>query len=212
MAVFIVLGSFATHAAAVDPHQLVHTEYYEGIPFALAQELDDEGVAALATWLADPNEKPAHAMIVTALGMSGRASAVAVLVSFADLPPTGLVDDDTYRARFSLPVALGHLARSNPSLLPRLIASARDATPSAAWYTQRLNAPRLAAMLRRRAASGLAVAGSVAARTELVALLATAEAANPADAEWIAHLQASKALCERVAADGAAAVFGDQAP
>lgn len=209
LVVLCLASVIAAEASAVDAYKLAHGQYFEGVPLSEAQKLDDAGVTQLAAWLQDPAEKANHATIVSLLGMSGRASAAPVLGAYADAVPRGEVDDDTYRARYALPLALGHLSRTQPSLLARLISAARSPATSAPWHTQRIDAARMAGMLRRRAVSGLAVSGSSAALAQIESMLSKAQKESPPDGEWIRHLQDSRTLCERVKAAGAAAVFGD---
>jgi hypothetical protein len=200
----------AKASADVDAAEaLARSIYFEGVPYAEARKLTDAGAARLAEMLDDPDEARHHAQIVELLGMSGRAGAYEAIARMAANTPTGEVDASTLRTRVALLVALGHLARSDDRALADLVAAAKGGGPAPAWSRGRLRGPRLAALLRRSALSGLALSGRAEAAAVLRQLLLDARSA-PAEAgraELVRHLEAALQLHRRVRAEGAETVF-----
>jgi hypothetical protein len=192
---------------------LARTVYFEGVPYAEARRLTDAGAARLAEMLADPAEARHHAQIAEVLGMSGRAGAYEAIARAAAAEPTGEVDRAAVRERVAILAALGHLARSDDRALADLVAAATASGPAPAWRHGRLRGPRLAALLRRSALSGLAISGRSEAAEVLQQLLFEARRARAGagEPELVRHLESALRLHGRLASEGAEAVFRGEA-
>jgi hypothetical protein len=188
---------------------LARTTYYEGVPYGEARKLTDAGAARLIEMLDDPAEARHHAQIAEVLGMSGRTGAYEAIARAAAAVPTGEVDGATLRKRVALLAALGHLARSDDRALADLLAAARSDASTPAWSHGRLRGPRLSALLRRSALSGLALSGRAEAGEVLRSMLLDARGPGAAKGapELARHLEAALQLQGRVASEGAEAVF-----
>lgn len=188
---------------------LARTTYFEGVPYAAARKLTDAGAARLIEMLDDPSEARHHAQIAEVLGMSGRAGAYEAIARAAAAPPTGEVDSATLRTRVAVLAALGHLARSDDRALADLVAAATEDVPPPTWSHGRLRGPRLAALLRRSALSGLALSGRTQAAEVLQHLLTHARGtrAGGGAPDLARHLEAALKLHGRVASEGAEALF-----
>jgi len=188
---------------------LARTTYHEGVPYAEARKLTDTGAARLAEMLDDPAEARHHAQIAEVLGMSGRAGAYEAIARAAAAPPTGEVDSATLRTRVAVLAALGHLARSDDRAFEDLVAAALGDGPAPAWRHGRLRGPRLTALLRRSALSGLALSGRTQAGEILQQLLIDARGARASAGapDLVRHLEATLQLHGRVTNEGAEAVF-----
>ena len=184
---------------------LARTTYFEGVPYAEARKLTDAGAARLAEMLEDPAEARHHAQIAEVLGMSGRAGAYEAIARAAAARPAGEVDRATLRTRVAILAALGHLARSDDRALADLAAAAMGDGPAPAWRHGRLRGPRLAALLRRSALSGLALSGRTEAAEILQQLLIGARG-GAGDPDLVRQLEAALQLHGRVKRDGAEAV------
>ena len=187
---------------------LARTVYHEGVPYAEARKLTDAGAARLAEMLEDPAEARHHAQIAEVLGMSGRAGAYEAITRAAAAKPTGEVDRATLRTRVAVLAALGHLASSDDRALADLVAAAMTDGPAPAWRHGRLRGPRLAALLRRSALSGLALSGRTEAAGVLQQLLLDARGARAGAGapDLVRHLEASLRLHGRVTREGAEGV------
>ncbi len=200
----------ARASADVDAAEaLARMTYHEGVPYGEARKLTDAGAARLAEMLDDPAEAHHHAQIAEVLGMSGRAGAYEAIARAAAAAPSGEVDRATLRARVAVLAALGHLARSDDRALANLLAAATLDGSTPAWSHGRLRGPRLTALLRRSALSGLALSGRAQAGATLRRLLIDARGARAAnrDPELARHLEAALKLHGRVASEGAEAVL-----
>ena len=200
----------ARGSADVDAAEaLARTTYHEGVPYAEARKLTDTGAARLAEMLDDPAEARHHAQIAEVLGMSGRAGAYEAIARAAAAPPTGEVDRATLRTRVAVLAALGHLARSDDRAFEDLVAAAMGDGPAPAWRHGRLRGPRLAALLRRSAFSGLALSGRTQAGEILQQLLIDARGARASAGapDLVRHLEATLQLHGRVRNEGAKTVF-----
>jgi hypothetical protein len=197
-------------SAAVSVAEVEHRVrqlYIEGFPFEADADLSPEAVDRLAEMLTEEDERPYWSNIVLALGASGSPRALAPLADFAARRPTGKVDADAYEARMALPVALGHLAREQLAALAPLVRRARDRGVEPGWSFRSLDGASLAAILRRRAITGLAVSGLPEAEAVL-AELAQQAAEEPTPGELVRHLNASRELRARVEREGPSRVFG----
>jgi hypothetical protein len=192
---------------------LARSTYFEGVPYGEARKLTDAGAARLAEMLEDPAEARHHAQIAEVLGMSGRAGAYEAIARAAAAAPTGEVDAATLRTRVAILVALGHLARSDDRALADLVAAATGDGPTPAWRHGRLRGPRLAALLRRSALSGLALSGRPQAAEVLQQLLMDARGARAGAGapDLVRHLEAALRLHGRAMSGGAEAVSGGRA-
>ena len=212
-----LLGALAVGEAALGQAEpaaaevLVRRWYFEGLPYEDARALTPAGVARLAEMLTDPAEAEYWANIVAALGMSGNSSAFPALARFAASPPEGGVASAEYRARLALPLALGHLARSDARAFALLVEQARDPPASPSWRYRHLRGARLATLLRDTAITGLGISARPEAK-DLLRELADRAAADPGTPDALrAHLGESLALHRRVSEEGAEKVFGHSA-
>lgn len=189
--------------------ELVRGQYYEALPYARAQQLDPAGVARLVAMLADPAEAEHRPNIVAALGMSGGADAYPALAAFAQSAPRGAVDSAEYRARLAAPIAMGHLARSDPRALSYLRTAAHSDAPTS-WTYRHLDRERLGRLLQRAAISGLGVSGLPAADRALRTLRdERVDDAKRREARR-AHIDEARELCGRVQREGAGRVFAGE--
>ncbi len=212
-----LLGALAIGDAALgqaDPaaaEALVRRWYFEGLPYEEARALTRADVARLAEMLTDPAEAEYWANIVAALGMSGDSSAFPALARFAASPPEGEVASAEYRARLALPLALGHLARSDARALALLVDPLRSPPASPSWRYRHLHGTRLATLLRDSAITGLGISARPEAQ-KLLRELANRAAADPSTPDALrSHLAESLALHRRVSEEGPEKVFGRSA-
>jgi hypothetical protein len=190
--------------------ELVRARYFEGLPYARARQLTPAGVEILTEMLADPAELEHRANIVMALGMSGAAQAYPALAEFHAVPLEGEVGSAEYRARSALPLAMGHLARSDSRALAFLIDAMNQEAPLSEpdWSYRHLSGHRLEGILWRAAITGLAIS----ARPEAVALLQELDErarVDPASAEESrTHIRGARKLCDRIIRESPDRVFG----
>jgi hypothetical protein len=204
-------------AAAADPaaeaqaaERLVRQTYYEGLPYEDARAVTGAGAARLAAMLLDPAERAHAANIVLALGIAARPGAYEVLVDVAARGSSGEVDRTEARLRTALPIAMGHLARSDDRAYAWLVARVDDTSGDPGWSSGSLVGPRLAAQLRRRAIAGLALSGRPEADAILQQLAQPSQrrrVAAPADPELAAIVATARDVHARIARDGADAAL-----
>jgi hypothetical protein len=196
---------------------LVRQHYFEGIPYEPARALTPAGVARLAEMLENPEDGPYRANIVMALGLSGQARAYEALAAYAARASEGQLEGPESRARLVIPLAMGHLAQSDDRALAYLVQAARAPGRAPRWAHRHLRGPRLGALLRRGAITGLAISGRAEAGGLLRALERQAEApeGGPQGARSSAarrklrhHVDRAKTLHSRVASEGPRGVFG----
>ncbi len=201
------LPAFAISGDAEFAEQLARADHVEGLPYAEARKLTHEGIERLVEMLEDPAEARHRVSIVMALGMSESEPAYPALRAFWASEPVGEVDGAQYRARRSLPLAMGHLARNDPRALDFLLqlagGPATEAQPT--WRYRHLQGERLAGILQRSALTGLAISG----RPEAAAALEQLELhlAPQASDELRDHLHEAQNLCDRVMREGPDRVF-----
>ena len=193
--------------------ELTRADYVEGLPYARARQLTPAGVEILTEMLADPAEAEHHDNIVMALGISGDPQAYLALSQFHDDSPEGEIDSATYRARRALPLAMGHLARSDPRAFQFLLDAvhARAVTSVPEWSYRHLAGERLEGILRRAAITGLAISGRPEAVAVLRALGERARDDLRATNELRVHVREAERLCDRVVREGPDQVFGNRA-
>lgn len=213
------LSSAADEDERARAEALVRLQYYEGVPYAEARALGAAGAERLAELLADPAEREHHPNAVVALGISGQPAAFPALRAFARRELHGEVSSAAYRARLALPIGMGHLARHDRRALDYLLAevAAGDSPREPGWSYRHLRGPRLAALLRRTAVTGLAVSGLPEAEAAIDAMIAAEQKAGPhprgdARGRLLRHLEESHRLCRRVARDGAERAFAPGDP
>ncbi len=192
---------------------LVRADYVEGLPYSEARELTQAGVERLIEMLRDPAEAEHHENIVMALGVSGEALAYPALVEFQNREGEGEVDAAEYRARRAIPLAMGHLARTDPRALKFLLEAARRQKPESAprWRYLYLREQKLAGILRRAAITGVAMSGQPEAVAALRALGERARDDQSTTDELRAHVREAERLCDRVVREGPDRVFGSGA-
>ena len=146
-----------------------------------------------------------------ALGISGEPTAYAALVEFGDTELEGEVGAAQYRAQRAVPLAIGHLARSDPRALQFLLEAARREKPEAAlrWSYLHLRGPRLASIFTRAAITGLGMSGRPEAVAALRYLGDRARRDPSATSELRTHFGAAERLCDRVAREGPDRVFDE---
>jgi hypothetical protein len=189
---------------------LVRARYYEGLPFADARAITDAGAARLVELLDDPGERAIWDAVVFALGVAARPGAYEILASAAERGASGEVDRAAYRLAIALPLAMGHLARSDGRALAWLLARAESAGGDPGWWHGAHAGRALADELRRAAVRGLGVSGRPEARAALEALVAAPALRGFAafgDLELAPVAAEARALQARVASEGADAVF-----
>ncbi len=193
--------------------ELVRADYVEGLPYAEARKLKPAGVERLIEMLRDPAEAEHHENIVMALGISGALQAYPALVEFEDRDVEGEVDAAEYRARRALPLAMGHLARTDPRALQFLLEAARRQEPESAprWRYLYLREQRLAGILRRAAITGVAMSGQPEAVAALRDLGERARLDPSMTDELRTHFREAQRLCDRVVQEGPDQVFGSGA-
>jgi hypothetical protein len=192
---------------------LVRAQYVEGLPYAQARQLTPADVEILTEMLADSAEGEHHDNIVMALGISGDPQAYPALTQFHDDPPEGEIDSAAYRARRALPLAMGHLARSDPRAFQFLLdaVQARAIASVPEWSYRHLTGERLDGILRRAAIMGVAMSG----QSEAVAALRALEERvrdDPSESDELrVHVREAERLCDRVVREGPDQVFGSGA-
>ncbi len=192
---------------------LVRADYVEGLPYAEARELTPAGVERLIEMLRDPGEAEHHENVVMALGISGAPQAYPALAGFEAREVEGEVDAAEYRARRAIPLAMGHLAGSDPRALRFLLEAARREGPESAprWSYLYLRDQRLAGILRRAAITGVAMSGQPEAVAALRALGERARDDPSTTDELRVHVREAERLCDRVVREGPDQVFGSGA-
>ena len=193
--------------------ELVRADYVEGLPYAEARKLKPAGVERLVEMLREPAEAEHHENIVMALGISGAPQAYPALVAFQDKEVEGEVDAAEYRARRALPLAMGHLAGTDPRALRFLLEAARREGPESAprWRYLYLRDQKLAGILRRAAITGVAMSGQPEAVAALRALGERARDDPSTTDELRVHVREAERLCDRVVREGPDQVFGSGA-
>ena len=215
----VALPLATTHPAhaqlgeAAFAEQLVRAQYVEGLPYTEARELTPVGVERLVEMLRDAAEAEHHENIVMALGISSESQAYPALVEFEGSEVEGEVDAAEYRARRAVPLALGHLARTDPRALRFLLEAARREGPESAprWWYLYLRDQKLAGILRRAAITGVAMSGQPEAVAALRALGEGARDDPSATDELRVHVREAERLCDRVVREGPDQVFGSGA-
>jgi hypothetical protein len=207
---------FGAPVASADPaaearsaETLVRQIYYEGLPYEDARAITEAGAARLAAMLVDTAEESHATNIVLALGIAARPGAYEALAGVAERGSSGEVDRGASRLRTALPIAMGHLARSDERAYAWLVARVDDASDDPGWSSGSLAGPRLAAQLRRRAIAGLALSGRPDADAILQRLAQTAgqRSAAAADPELAAIIETARGVHARIARDGADAAL-----
>ncbi len=192
---------------------LVRAQYVEGLPYFEARELTPAGVERLIEMLRDPGEAEHNENIVMALGISGAPQAYPALVEFEGREVEGEVGAAEYRARRAVPLAMGHLARTDPRALRFLLEAARREGPESAprWSYLYLRDQKLAGILRRAAITGVAMSGRPEAAAALRALGQRARDDPSTTDELRVHVREAERLCDRVVREGPDQVFGSGA-
>jgi hypothetical protein len=212
-ALVALLAGSATADPGNDALALVQRVYYEGVPFAAARAVDASGSARLAAMLRDPAERTWWPNAALVLGIAGQVGAYEALVAADQAGSSGEVDRTDYKLRTAIPLAMGHLARSDPRALSWLIARARDPAEDPGWSFRALRGPPLAAHLRGLAIEGLGLSGRPEARAVLEVIAGEESATRSlAPTERVAHAAEALRLQARIAAEGADAVLGARVP
>ncbi len=190
--------------------ELVRADYVEGLPYAEARNLTLAGIERLVEMLRGSAEAEHHENIVMALGISGAPQAYPALVAFQDREVEGEVDAAEYRARRAIPLAMGHLAGTDPRALRFLLVAARREGPESAprWRYLYLRDRKLAGILRRAAITGVAMSGQPDAVAALRALGARTRDDPSTTDELRVHVGEAERLCDRVVREGPDQVFG----
>jgi hypothetical protein len=199
-------GASAQGAAAADA--LVRARYYEGVPYAAARAVDAEGARHLEALLVDPDARAIRAQIALVLGVAAQPGAFEALAAAAERGASGEVDRASHALALALPLAMGHLARSDARAYGWLRDRALGAGGDPGWSHGAHAGRALGDELRRAAVSGLATSGRPEALADLQALgAAGARRAGAIDPELDAALAEARALWARVATEGPDAVF-----
>lgn len=192
----------------LDAEALARRVYYEGVPYAAARALSDADAARLAAMLVDPREREWWPNIVVMLGIAGREGAYPALAAAASAGSSGEVDRPAYKLQTAIPLAMGHLARSDPRALAWLEDRVRNGGGEPGFSFRAMRAERLADQLRRLAVMGLGLSGRPEARPLLEAIAGEGRAARGVAGSPLAS-QADEALrlLARIAAEGPDAVL-----
>jgi len=206
LAVLLALPAGAA-PPALDAEAMARRVYYEGVPYAAARALGDADAALLARMLRDPAEREWWPNIVVMLGIAGRPGAFEALVAAAEAGSSGEIDRPAYKLQTSIPLAMGHLARSDPRALAWLEERAREGGDPG-WSFRSMRGERLVDQLRGLAVVGLGLSGRPEARSALEAIAGEGKAARGVAGSLLAA-QAEEALRlhARIAAEGPDAVL-----
>jgi len=198
--------------ASSDPvpfaENLVRQVYFERLPFAEAQRLEPAGIARLIEMLASNDEAEHWTNIVIALGISGAPNAYDAMVALESRAPHAEIGRAESSALRAIPLALGHLARSDRRALLDLI-ERTGRTTAPRWTYRHLAGARLTRVLQRGAVSGLAVSGLPEADAAL-ARLEEDRARSLGASDSNAYVREMREFGQRVQRDGAAQVFGGE--
>lgn len=196
--------------SAADALELVRPTYIDGFPTERARALDAAGVARLAALLRQTTELAAHCNAVTALGWSGRADAVAALIEYAASAPRGDLPRARYCALTRVPLALGHLARTQDAAFAWLLEQAAQGARDPGWSHGHQSGQRLALLLDEQVLTGLALSGRPEAEPWLRDATASAARQRSAQTDVLAlrrqrHVAALRELRARIEAEGESA-------
>lgn len=197
----LAAAAHAADSASSGAEALVRRVYYEGVPYGAARSVDDAGAARLAAMLLDPGEREWWPNIALVLGIAGRSGAYEALCGASEAGGSGELDRPAYKLQTAIPLAMGHLARSDPRALAWLAARAREPASDPGWSFRSQRGAELGAQLRGLALVGLGLSGRPEARPLLEAL-----AADPS--ELGAGADEALRLHARIAAEGPDAVLG----
>jgi len=209
-AIVALAGLWAATAGHAEPNEeiaaaenLVRRTYYEGLPYAEARAVAPAAAARWVAMLGDPRERAHAATIAEALGIAAPPGAFEALVAADAAGASGEIDLAAYKLRRAIPLAMGHLARSDDRALVWLIAAAEREGEDPGWYFRDRSGPRLGEEQRLRAVAGLGLAGRPAAAAALHRLSARHGPSGVSD-----HARDALALNEGIAVRGADAVLG----
>ena len=210
----LLLGVVANADDDADAEALVRSQYFEGIPYGEAAAVGPAGAARLVEMLSQPVEAPHHAAVLEVLGMCGQPGAYEAIAAYAATQPTGAVSGATWRARLAIPLAMGHLARSDRRALRYLI-RASDARAPADWTYRSMNGAAVAVAVHRRVIQGLGLSGAPRADAVLRRLPASPPVALSGMGTFSdvrSQVEEARALRARIAGEGAAAALSARAP
>jgi HEAT repeat protein len=132
-------------------------QFYEGVPYERAIELDELAIAGLIAVIEDPDRIDQHPNALVALGMNGHPDAFAVIADYADRGVSGELDRAEFRALRAVPFAMGHLARVDRDALRWLVRAVDVRGPGRRFA--HMDSNRVERMMRRAAMTGLALSG-----------------------------------------------------
>jgi hypothetical protein len=170
-----------------EAENLVRAQYFEGMPEEQAARIGPAGAERLVEMLADPAESRSHGQILLALGLCASPESMGAILGWIEMPRTGEIDRDTFRAWQALPYALGHLARHDRRALDQLESLLNADAP--AWTFRHHRGARLLRLARRSAATSLAETGLPGARRAL-----DRAGRDVSDARFQDHLERARAL------------------
>ena len=188
MAVGLTLASFALASAAgadaaaerAEAERLATTLFYEGVPYEEGVQITAAGSARLVELLEQPEEARFHGRILLLLGMAAQPGAYEAIAAFANAVPHGELDSAGFRACRLLPLAMGHLARSDSRALDWLTARAQSAPADPGFARGAMNGQRMGRMMRENAVRGLGLSGRAEALAVVRQLRSEAETAASA--------------------------------
>lgn len=184
---------------------------YEGVSISDAKSLDVATLDVIARIVLDPSESRLHTRGLLALGIAAPNGAYETIRAFNAHRLFGEVDRATYDSRLAVPIAMGHLARSDPRALAWLRdALARRASELPEWRFPPFEPEAIARSWRRSVISGLGLTADPSAEADLAAL-ATAPATRASASDASLAREALR-MNRRVREEGVAAVLRGSAP
>ena len=166
---FLIPTPATAELDALEAEALVRAQWFEGIPDERIEQLAPAAIDQLRSMLNKAALGEYHANIIDLLGRGGGAGSYEAVIQYAASTPRGQVDGSQFRAQMAIPLALGHLARSDHRALTLLLQRVNK-PPAVRWHHNRLDASRVAHLLQLHALTGLALSGKSEARSTLKAL------------------------------------------
>lgn len=189
---------------------LVRKHYMEGVPYAVAHDLGPAALPYLFDLLGKNEEKQFWVNIVVTIGFIENDSAVDSLIAFLEQTAEE-VDSFTFRAKLSVPYALGCIASGgNPKAL-RFLADKTNTPKGQAIGWSYKNKP-IADLIAERSIMGLAVSGRSEAR-QILEELKTSESRETdvkSRTATSAHINQGIRIMDQIKTRGRVAILNPQ--